>query len=89
MATNEVLTRISDYSEAQNGGENYVMNNSVICTHRQILLGAGAHGGTVGRGSALQAGSSQFRLPMVSLVFIIELILPTALWLWGRLIRQQ
>jgi hypothetical protein len=44
MATDEVLTRISDYSEAQNGGENYVKNNSIICTHHQILLGGeGVH----------------------------------------------
>jgi hypothetical protein len=75
MAADEVLTRISDYSEEENGGENYVMNSSVIYTHRQILLGAGAHDGTYGRGSAWQAGRSQFRLPMVSLEFIIELTL--------------
>jgi len=34
MATDEVLARISDYSEARNGGENYVMKNSLICCLR-------------------------------------------------------
>jgi hypothetical protein len=41
-----MLTRISDYTEAQNGGENHIMRNPVICPHRQMLLGA--RGGTVG-----------------------------------------
>jgi hypothetical protein len=39
---------------------------------------AGARGGAVGRGTALQAGRSRFRFRMVSLEFSIVIILPAA-----------
>jgi hypothetical protein len=45
----------------------------------------GARGGTVGWGTALQTGRSQFRFPMVSQEFFIGIILSVALWPWGRL----
>ena len=43
----------------------------------------GAHSGAVGLGTALQAGRSRVRFPMVSLEFFIDIILPTALLSWG------
>jgi hypothetical protein len=42
-----------------------------------------AAGGAVGCGTALRAGRSQVRFPMVSLEFFIHIILPAALWPWG------
>jgi len=35
--------------------------------------------------TALQAGRSRFRFPLVSLEFFIDIILQAALWLWGWL----
>jgi len=34
--------------------------------------------------TALQAGRSRFRIPIVSLELFIDIILPAALWPWGR-----
>ena len=42
-------------------------------------------GGAVGWGTALQAGRSRVRFPLVSLEIFINVILPAALWSWGRL----
>jgi hypothetical protein len=45
----------------------------------------GARGGTVGWDTALQAGRLQAPFPTGSLEVFIDIILPTALWPWGRL----
>ena len=50
-----------------------------------LFLGSGARGGAVGSGTAVKAGRSWFRLPIVSLEFFIDVILTAALWPWGRL----
>ena len=39
----------------------------------------GTRGGAVGLGTALQAGSSRVRFPLLSLEFFIDIILPAAL----------
>jgi hypothetical protein len=49
----------------------------------------GTRGGAVGWGTALQTGTSRDRFPMVSLEFFFHLILPVALWHWGRLSFYQ
>ena len=45
----------------------------------------GARDRAVGSGTALQAGRSRVRFPMVSLEFFIDMILLAALWSCGRL----
>jgi len=47
---------------------------------RRVHDQVGARGGAVGWGSALQVERSRVRIPMVSLEFFIDIILPTALW---------
>jgi hypothetical protein len=50
----------------------------------QILTVQGGARGS-GWGTALQTGRSRDRFPTASLEFFIDIILPAALWSWGRL----
>jgi len=49
----------------------------------------GVRSGAFSWGTAPQAGRSRVWFPMVSLDFFIDIILPAALWPWGRLSLKQ
>ena len=52
---------------------------------RRVQDQVGASGGAVGWGTALQAGRSRVRIPMLSLEFFIDIILTVTLWPRGWL----
>jgi hypothetical protein len=53
-----------------------------ITARSNKLFSGHAVGGTDGRGTALQAGRSRIRFPIVSLEFFIDIILPATLQMY-------
>jgi hypothetical protein len=49
-----------------------------------VLVSVKVRVGAVGWGTVLQIGRSRIRFPIVPLEFFIDIILPAALWPWGR-----
>ena len=85
----ETLTNISEFSAVRT---NFVLSYRASCKRSGVSPGINlpyvriwARCGAGGWGTALQAGRSRVRFPMVSLEFFIDIILPTALRPWHRL----
>jgi hypothetical protein len=78
----EVCTTFGSENEKRvDHNEETHVNTRLVLQHRKC----GVRGGAVGLGTAVQAGRSRVRFPMVSLKFFIDIILLAALWPCGRL----
>jgi hypothetical protein len=58
---------------------------TILCADLYRQGARGLRGGVDGWDTALQAGMSRVRFPMVSLEFFIDIFLPAVLWPWDRL----
>ena len=60
---------------------NYILfQNELGCVLHYLWLWCGARGDVVSGGTALQDGMSRIRFSVGSLEFLIDLILPVAVW---------
>ena len=74
---------IEDNSLVQGLNEYYNNEINKWTQKARMYILRGVRGGAVGWGTAVQAGRSRVRFPMVSLEFFIDIILPATLWPWG------
>jgi len=79
--------RATYFVKDSHDGHKYILAAimQVIYIYTQREREKEARRSAVGGGTALKVGRSQVRFPMASLEFFIDIILPTALCLWGRL----
>jgi hypothetical protein len=63
--------------------------SNITCNLYYFLKSKGEHGSVVGWGTMVQAGRSRVQFSIKSLDFLLCLILPAALWPWGRPSLQQ
>jgi hypothetical protein len=86
----QILPTVTPLSASYTNRHNCYWSFGMKAIHIVNLYTAnGARGSVVGWGTMLQVGRSRTRFPMRSLDFLIDLILTTSLWPWGRLSLWQ